>query len=94
MNVSLHPAIEKFVDETVKAGTYSNASDMINGALLLLMDHETLMPKAPSEIEDLRRKIAIGIAQLDRGERAPLDIEQIKAEGRRRLAAGPSRLDR
>ena len=37
-------------------------------------------------LEQLRREIDIGIEQLDRGEGRPLDIEAIKAEGRRRLA--------
>ncbi len=37
------------------------------------------------ELEELRRAIAIGIEQANRGELAPLDIEEIKTEGRRRL---------
>ena len=37
------------------------------------------------ELEELRRAIAVGVEQADRGELAPLDIEEIKAEGRRRL---------
>ncbi|MFA6543955.1 MAG: hypothetical protein WCS99_05995 [Limisphaerales bacterium] len=37
------------------------------------------------ELEELRRAIAIGVAQADRGELAPLDIDEIKAEGRRRI---------
>ena len=38
------------------------------------------------QIEALKNEIAIGIEQAERGEVAPLDIEAIKAEGRRRLA--------
>jgi hypothetical protein len=38
-------------------------------------------------IEQLRREIDIGIAQLDRAEGRPRDIEAIKAPGRRRLAS-------
>lgn len=37
------------------------------------------------DLDELRRAIAIGVAQADRGELAPLDIDEIKAEGRRRL---------
>jgi hypothetical protein len=37
------------------------------------------------ELEELRRAIAVGVEQADRGELAPLDIEEIKTEGRRRL---------
>ena len=40
-----------------------------------------------NRIEDLRRQIAIGLDQVRRGDVAPLDIAEIKAEGRKRLAA-------
>ena len=47
-----------------------------------------------SRLEELRKEIAIGIEQLDRGEYTEYDentlgdhFEEIKAEGRRRLAA-------
>jgi len=36
--------------------------------------------------EELKREIQKGIDSLNRGEGAPLDIEEIKREGRRRLA--------
>ena len=36
-------------------------------------------------LEDLRREIAIGIEQIERGEVAPLDTEKTKEEVRRRL---------
>ena len=35
--------------------------------------------------EELRREIAVGIEQADRGELAPLDTEKTKEEVRRRL---------
>lgn len=37
-------------------------------------------------LEELRREIAIGIKEADRGEVAPLDIEGIKRKVRERLA--------
>jgi hypothetical protein len=37
------------------------------------------------ELEELRQAIAIGVQLADRSELAPLDIGEIKAEGRRRL---------
>jgi hypothetical protein len=36
--------------------------------------------------EEIKREIAIGLEQAERGEVTPLDVEAIKAEGRRRLA--------
>ena len=38
-------------------------------------------------LEELRREIAVGIEQADRGDTAPLDVQEIKDEVRRRLAA-------
>jgi hypothetical protein len=38
--------------------------------------------------EELRREIAIGIAQADSGDVAPLDIEDIKAKVRYKLKNG------
>lgn len=35
---------------------------------------------------ELKKQVAIGIDQLDQGRRAPLDIAEIKAEGRKQLA--------
>ena len=37
------------------------------------------------ELEELRRAITVGVEQANRGELAPLDIEEITTEGRRRL---------
>lgn len=37
-------------------------------------------------LEELRREIAVGIEQADRGEVAPLDVQIVKDEVRRRLA--------
>ncbi len=88
MNVSIHPHLEDFVEDQVKTGAYPRADDVINGALLILKDYEDeLIPKNPAELEALRRKIALGIEQLDRGEGTPWNVEEIKAAGRERLAS-------
>jgi hypothetical protein len=39
------------------------------------------------QAEELRRDIALGLAQADRGELAPLDMDAIKREFRQRLAS-------
>jgi len=40
MNVSLIPKLESFVKETVEAGLYNNASEVVREALRLLHDKE------------------------------------------------------
>ncbi len=65
MNVSLTPALEQFVQEKVASGRYNSASEVVREALRLLGDHEELRR---IKLEALRKDIAVGIEQLDRGE--------------------------
>lgn len=83
MNVSLTPELTQFVQDLVQTGMYHSSSEVIRDGLRLLRDREQLRQ---IRIEELRKEIAIGLEQLERGEVAPLDIEAIKAEGRRLLA--------
>jgi antitoxin ParD1/3/4 len=83
MNVSLTPELAGFVKEQVESGMYHSASEVVREGLRLLRERRQ---DRQVRLEELRRQIAIGLEQLDRGEGAPLDIEAIKAEGRRRLA--------
>jgi antitoxin ParD1/3/4 len=84
MKVSLPPELEKFVIEQVQSGLYETPCEVVRAALWEFREREAIRQ---AKIEALREEIAIGIQQADRGEVAPLDIEAIKAEGRRRLAA-------
>jgi len=83
MNVSLTPELERLIQEKVESGMYHSASEVVREALRLLKERDELQR---IRLEELRREIQIGLDQLDRGEVAPLDIEAVKAEGRRRLA--------
>lgn len=81
MNVSLTPELERIVDEKVASGLYTSASEVIREALRLLKERDEVKTIALAE---LRRDIAAGLDELNRGESAALDMEAIKAEGRRR----------
>ena len=93
IEVLLEHDLETFVEEKVRAGQYANVSELINEMFRLLRDHEeALMPTDPVALAELRRKIAVGIEQLDRGEGIEVDgaslgtfFEDIKARGRQRL---------
>lgn len=87
MEIRLTADLEKFVEEKVKAGQFANPTEMINNALLLLKDHQARLPTDPDELAELRRQVAVGIEQADRGQFADFDAEEIKAERRRRLGA-------
>jgi antitoxin ParD1/3/4 len=83
MNISLTPELAGFVKEQVDSGLYHSASEVVReGLRLLLLQRQDRQAR----LEELRRQIAVGLEQLDRGEGAPLDVEAIKSEGRRRFA--------
>lgn len=78
MNVSLTPRLEKFVRQKVESGLYGSASEVVREALRLLGEKD-------GQLDTLRRDINDGIRS---GSSAPLDIDAIKLEGRRRLGQG------
>lgn len=65
MNVSLTPALEKLIQTKVKTGLYNSASEVIREALRLLDEQDRLRR---IRLEDLKKEIAIGVGQADRGE--------------------------
>src|SRR6266702_2105832 len=90
MKIHLPSDLEQFVTQKIESGKYDSASDVICAALWLLKDWDALRQ---CRLEELRREIQIGLEQLDRGEYTVYDdkslkglAEEIKAEGRRRLA--------
>ena len=80
MDVSLTSDLESLVNEKVEGGEYRSTSEVIGEGLRLLRERDD---RSARRLEELRREIAIGLEEADRGEVAPLDIENIKAEGRR-----------
>ncbi len=89
MNVSLTPELNQFIAEKVKDGFYSSASEVIRESLRLLkqFDEVQRMKLQRMKLQQLREDIREGLESLDRGKGKPLDIEAIKAEGRRRRKA-------
>jgi antitoxin ParD1/3/4 len=65
MNVSLTPELEKLVESKVQSGRYQSASEVIREGLRLLDDRDHLRA---AQLDEVRRKIQMGIDQLDRGE--------------------------
>lgn len=79
MNVSLTPELRKFVGKKVRSGRYRSASDVIREGLKLLESQDRLQNEGLAEV---RRKIQIGLDQLDRGEGIP--GKQVYEEMKRR----------
>lgn len=84
MNVSLTPALEKYIEQKITDGSYQTASEVVREALRLLADQDE---RRTLELDRLRGEINRGLTQVARGEVAPLDIKRIKARGRKKLAA-------
>lgn len=65
LNVSLTPDLSRFVENRLRSGKYQTASEVVREALRLLEGRD----QAPvAGVEELKREIEIGLAQLRRGE--------------------------
>jgi antitoxin ParD1/3/4 len=85
MNVSLTRKLEALVEERVRSGRYQSASEVVREALRLLEDFEEVRAV---RIKELRKDLAAGLADLDRGRSVPFDrklADSIKAKGRKTL---------
>ena len=87
MNISLTPQLEALVKNKVESGLYGSASEVMRDALRLLEERDR---RQFLRIEELRAEIKKG---LDSGESSPLDVDAIKARGRKRLASQQSKVN-
>lgn len=85
MNVSLTPQLEKLIHEKLKSGLYHSASEVIREGLRLLEERDQLRE---FKLAELRKAIAIGSEQADRGQVAPFDVAALKKKGRERRKGG------
>ena len=90
MNVSLTPRLENFIKNKIKKGRYQSASEVVRDALRALEDREQ---DREQRLADLRKEVAIGLNDIKEGRYKTYTdatlkdlIEDVKREGRRRLA--------
>jgi antitoxin ParD1/3/4 len=81
MNVNLGDVLDNFVADLLKTGLYQSQSEVVREGLRLLKEREELKSL---RLAELRKEIAIGSEQADRGEL--VDGEEAFAEIRRRSA--------
>ena len=87
MNISLTSELEQYVTKKVESGMYHSASEVIREGLRLLKERDELHR---TRLEELRKEIQIGIDQADLGMLSPFNeqtLEEVRTEGRKRLAA-------
>jgi len=65
MTVTLTAEQEKFVAEQIQSGHYHSADDVVTQSLGMLRAQEEFIRE---NISELRKKIAVGIEQANRGE--------------------------
>ena len=81
MNVNLGPVLDQFVSDLLKTGLYQSQSEVLREGLRLLKEREELKQL---RLAELRKEIAIGSAEADRGEF--VDGKEVFAEIRKRSA--------
>ena len=79
MNVSLTDELANFVKAKVSAGRYTSSSEVVREALRLMEKQEE------EKLGWLRQAFKEGMESGDAGE---LDLDALKAEGRKRLSFG------
>ena len=88
MEISLNPKMQQWINEKVDSGMYNNSSEIILEGLRLLRIQEE---QRHAMIEDLRRKILMGLKQLDLDRSVEFDqaaVKDIKQAGRSRYGTG------
>ena len=82
--ITLRDEDQAFLLRAMKSGRYVSESEAVADAFAELRARENLRA---ARIAELREKVQAGVEQLDRGEGAVWNPEEIKAEGRALLAA-------
>lgn len=88
LNVSLTPALEKFVQDRVATGRYQTASEVVREGLRLLEHQER---DREAVFQALKAKLGRATAQADRGEWIEPDEVLKKIEGLKHKRAAVKR---
>lgn len=64
MNIKLKPEDEQFIQTQIAKGRYVNSDEVISQALKLLEEWEQGYEQW---LEETRKKVAVGLAQIERG---------------------------
>lgn len=84
VTITLKDEDQHFIETAMKAGRYVTESEAVADALSELRTREE---QHQARFAELRAKIMIGIEELDRGDCAEWNVEEVKAEGRAILAS-------
>jgi antitoxin ParD1/3/4 len=82
VQIQLPPELEAFVQLMLDGGQYASAEQVMRDALWLLKDQADMRTL---KLAELRKQIAVGLEQAERGESAPLDMQTLQVEATRIL---------
>ena len=85
MTITLTPELEQLVTRRVRTGQYSTPSEVVDRGLRLLEQEEALNE---ARLQHLKREIALGIEQADRGQTKPFDPDDLLRRVRQQMAEG------
>ena len=85
MNVSLTPELEKFVQEKVKSGRYTSASEVVREGLRLMEKQEQRLAEREQAVKEFQAMLDARIAEADAGK--VMDVEEAFALIRAKSAA-------
>ena len=83
MTIALPTELEELVNTKIQSGQYHSAGEVIRESLRLVEEEDMLRQ---IKLEQLRKDVAAAVEAEERGEVAPLDIEDIIAWGKNRRA--------
>jgi putative addiction module CopG family antidote len=83
MDITIPGGFQQFVEHEIASGRFRDASQVVSEALRLL--------EWKRRHDALRDEIRIGMEEAQRGEIAPLDLDEIRADVRRRTASRDDR---
>lgn len=84
LTVTIRDEDQHFIESAMKSGRYVSESEAVADAFAELRSREAMRQ---ARFADLRAKVMVGIEELDRGEGAEWNVEDIKAKGRALLAS-------
>jgi len=70
--------------ETVESGKYDSPKDLVRDALLAFLKADE---RFRARIQRLQKEIDLGLRDIERGNIAELDVEEVKRSARRRLSS-------
>jgi antitoxin ParD1/3/4 len=78
LSITLRDEDQRFIEMAMKSGRYVSESEAVSDAIAELRAREDLRQ---ARLGELRTQVMVGLEQLDRGEGAAWDADEIAAKG-------------